>query len=82
MGTPSLPATLGATEEWGASREWTDTAAPSATKDWAETKDWAAEPAPKEWGEESLQPSSDWGTSVTMQDSTSGGAEWAQVEAG
>lgn len=74
MGAPAVPAAM-ATEEWGATREWTDTA--PVTKDWAEAKDWAAEPAPKEWGADDLQPSSDWGTSVTMQDAKSTGAEWA-----
>ncbi|RMX48239.1 hypothetical protein pdam_00005398 [Pocillopora damicornis] len=76
MGTSALPASIGATEEWGTSREWTDTT-PAPSKDWAEAKDWSAEPAPKEWGADDLQPSSDWGTSVTMQDAKSGGAEWA-----
>lgn len=76
MGTSALPATIGATEDWGTTREWTDTT-PAPSKDWAEAKDWSAEPAPKEWGADDLQPSSDWGTSVTMQDAKSGGAEWA-----
>ena len=77
MGAPTVPPTIGASEEWGSSREWGTEAAAPVAKDWAESKDWAADPAPKEWGAEDLQPSGDWGTSVTMQDGKSGGADWA-----
>lgn len=72
MGAPAVPSTGGGHEEWGASRDWE---AGTAAKDWSDTKDWA-ESTTKEWGDD-LQPSGDWGTSVTMQDAKSGGADWA-----
>lgn len=77
MGAPTVPSTIGASEDWGASRDWGTEAAAPASKDWADTKDWAAEPSTKDWGADDLQPSGDWGTSVTMQDGKSAGAEWA-----
>ncbi|XP_029193153.1 40S ribosomal protein SA-like [Acropora millepora] len=72
--TPAVPAAaVSGSEDWGAAASnWGAEAATSAIgKDWA---DIPTDTAPKEWGAE---PSSDWGTSITMQDSSTGGAEWA-----
>ena len=76
----AAPAPFGG-EDWGTTRDWTaETTGPVQSKDWAAessaNKDWAAEPPPSEWGADELQPSGDWGTSVTMQDANTG-AEWA-----
>lgn len=69
--TPALPSAIGGGEDWGSTGNWGTETSTSISKDWA---DMPSEPAPKEWGAE---PSGDWGTSITMQDANSGGAEWA-----
>ena len=79
MGVPAVPSGVVGGEDWGAStKEWGSEAPAAPSKDWADvpvpSKDWG-DPAPKEWGAEDVQPSSDWGTAVA--DATSGGAEWA-----
>lgn len=74
MGTPSVHPTMAGGDEWKSPPEWGADTAP-ATKDWSE-KNWAdsSEPAKGNWGDD-LQPSDDWGSSVT--DTKSAGAEWA-----
>ena len=67
---PTIPTTVG--EDWG-STNWATETTPAVSKDWGDISA-AAEPAAKEWGAE---PSGDWGTSITMQDANSGGADWA-----
>lgn len=78
MGVPAVPSGGVGGEEWGApTKEWGSEVPAAPTKEWGAdipSKDWA-DPAPKEWGAEDVQPSSDWGTAVA--DATSGGAEWA-----
>lgn len=62
-------------EQWGAEPAAAPT--PASTTEWGEAKDWsAAAPATKEWGAEETAQTGDWGTSVTMKDSTAA-AEWA-----
>ena len=79
MVAPAGAASTMGGEDWGTNREWGADAAPAPSKDWGDvpSKDWAVESAPKEWGADDLQPSGDWGTSVTMQDASSTGTDWA-----
>ncbi|XP_068672829.1 small ribosomal subunit protein uS2-like [Montipora capricornis] len=70
---PTIPAAIGASEDWGASAaNWGAETTTTISKDWG---DIPSDPAQKEWGAEPA--SGDWGTSITMQDSNTGGAEWA-----
>ena len=70
---PTIPAAIGASEDWGTSAaNWGAETTTTISKDWG---DIPSDPAQKEWGAEPA--SGDWGTSITMQDSNTGGAEWA-----
>jgi small subunit ribosomal protein SAe len=68
--------------EWGAepATDGTTATVPAAftSAPAAGSAEWGAvAPASSDWGAEDLQPSGDWGTSVTMQDQTKASSDWA-----